>query len=238
MGLLDLVRGTRRSDPRPALEQVEDGPEHGVVTSFVQRLLEIGLDGMGPVAGARAVADLARSETGSLDSAIDKVVRGHLIGSGVGGFVTGIGGFVTMPIALPVNVFEFYLQATRMVGAIAHLRGYDLARPQVRTAVLLTLIGSDADDVLARAGLSTGAGRLTSLAATSVPPAAMLMINKGIGFRLIRGVGEKALSRLGRGIPVAGGVIGAGLDGYFMSRIAQQARQEFPPTGEDTRGHA
>jgi hypothetical protein len=30
-----------------------------------------------------------------------------------------VGGFITLPVALPVNVLEFYVQATRMVGAIA-----------------------------------------------------------------------------------------------------------------------
>ena len=37
-----------------------------------------------------------------------------------------------MPVAVPVNVAEFYVQATRMVGGIATLRGYDLAEPEVR----------------------------------------------------------------------------------------------------------
>ena len=157
------------------------------------------------------------------------MARSHVITGGIGGFVTGLGGFVTMPIALPVNVFEFYVQATRMVGAIAHLRGYDVNQPRIRTAVLLTLIGSSADDVLAKAGLSTGGGRLTSLALKRLPPAALLVINKGVGFRLLRGVGEKVLAKLGRGIPLAGGVVGAGLDGYLMKKIADQASHEFPP---------
>ncbi len=55
-------------------------------------------------------------------------MRLHVVGGVVGGFVTGLGGFVTMPVALPVNIAEFYVQATRMVGAIATLRGYDVQR--------------------------------------------------------------------------------------------------------------
>ena len=69
-----------------------------------------------------------------------------------------------MPIALPANVLEFYVQATRMVGAIATLRGYDVQDPRIRTAVLLTLVGSKSDDVLKKAGMATGGGRVTSLA--------------------------------------------------------------------------
>lgn len=233
MGLFDLLRPRRDSVEvtRSALEQADqtgDG-DGGAVTALITSLLNVGLDGKGPIDSAMTVAGHAREATDTVEEAVYKVVRSHVITGGIGGFVTGLGGFVTMPIALPVNVFEFYVQATRMVGAIAHLRGYDVNQPRIRTAVLLTLIGSSADDVLAKAGLSTGGGRLTSLALKRLPPAALLVINKGVGFRLLRGVGEKVLAKLGRGIPLAGGVVGAGLDGYLMKKIADQASHEFPP---------
>jgi len=231
MGLFDLLRPRQESarTTRSALEQADDeGDGQGAVTRLVQSLIAVGLDGAGPLESARVVADQARRRNDSVEQAIDGVVRSHVHGGRLGGFVTGLGGFVTMPIALPVNVFEFYVQATRMVGAIAALRGYDLDEPRIRTAVLLTLIGSKSDDVLAKAGLSTGGSRVTALALRRLPPAALLVVNKAVGFRLIRGVGERVLSRLGRGIPLAGGLVGAGIDGYMMGRIAEHARQEFP----------
>jgi hypothetical protein len=58
------------------------------------------------------------------------------------------------------------------------------------------------------------------------------MLNKAIGFRLLRGVGEKAFSRLGRGVPVVGGVIGGGIDVWMMKRIADHAMEQFPPLDE------
>ena len=149
------------------------------------------------------------------------------MGGVVGGFVTGLGGFVTMPVALPVNIAEFYVQATRMVGAIATLRGYDVQEPQVRTAVLLTLVGAKADEVLAKAGWPRAAA-LTRLALGKLPPAALMVVNKAVGFRLMRGVFERVFSRLGRGVPFLGGVIGAVVDGWMMRRIAEQALVEFP----------
>jgi hypothetical protein len=135
-----------------------------------------------------------------------------------------------MPVSLPVNVAEFYLQAVRMVGGIASLRGYDLEEPRVRTAVLLTLVGSDSHEVLEKAGMTTASGRITSYALKGLPPGALMIINKAVGFRLMRGVSEKVLSRLGRGIPVAGGLVGGGIDGFMMKKIADQAMKEFPAT--------
>lgn len=234
MGLFDRFRsgGDEVAVTRSALEAAQDAEaDDSAVSRLVQMLLDVGIDGKGPFDSAAEVAAEALREEGSVEAAVTKVARKHLLGGAAGGFVTGLGGFVTMPVAMPVNVFEFYAQATRMVAAIASLRGYDLAQPEVRTAVGLTLVGSNADDVLKKAGMTVGGGRLASLAFKQLPPTAILIINKALGFRLLRGLGVKSLSRLGRGLPVAGGVVGAGVDGYMMNKIADQARREFPARG-------
>ena len=225
---------SKRKDKVPALTAATvQHPDEGVVSRLVQVLLDAGIDGLGPLRSAHELAVWARTETGrtgSTDAAVAKVARQTLVRGGIGGFVTGVGGFLTMPIALPANVVEFYIQATRMVGAIADLRGYDVNDPMVRTAILMTLVGSDADDVLAKAGLVGGKqSRVVTLASGQLPPAGLLMLNKAIGFRLMRGVGEKAFSRLGRGIPLAGGFLGGGIDMWMMKRIADHAMGEFPP---------
>jgi EcsC protein family len=231
-----------------ALRKVEDRvparvepTNEGAVARLVQVLLDAGIDGLGPLKSAQEMAEAARLSSRSGDAAVAKVARNHVGKGAVGGFVTGIGGFLTMPIALPANVLEFYIVATRMVASIADLRGYEVDDPQVRTAVLLTLVGSDADEVLKKAGLTGGTtGKVLGLAAGQLPPAGLLMLNKAIGFRILRGVGEKAFSRLGRGVPLAGGVLGGGVDMWMMKRIADHAMNEFPskdvPSGVSRHG--
>ena len=54
------------------------------------------------------------------------------------------------------------------------------------------------------------------------------IVNKAIGFRLLRGVGEKAFAKLGRGVPLLGGFVGGGVDVWMMKRIADHAMGEFP----------
>jgi EcsC protein family len=224
----------RRVSDHDRVPAVVERPDEGVVQRLLQVLLDAGIDGVGPLRSAREVAEAARLSTRSPRAAVAKVARSHVTTGGVGGFVTGVGGFVTMPVALPANVVEFYVQATRMVAAIATLRGYDVDDPQVRTAVLLALVGSEADEVLAKAGLTTGGGRVVKLVGSQLPPAALLMINKAIGFRLLRGLGEKAFAKLGRGIPLAGGVVGGAIDVWMMKRIADHAMQEFPQVVESS----
>ncbi|MFK5583913.1 EcsC family protein [Serinicoccus sp. LYQ131] len=214
-------------------EDDQQGMLDGVATSFVGRLLDFGVDGVGPFTSAGQVVTAARKDHGSdVENAIDAIVKDHVRKAAAGGFATGLGGIFTMPVALPANVLGFYTLAARMVASIAELRGYDVSTKGARAAVVLCLVGADADDLLQKAGLSTaagltGSGRLARLATTRLPRAAAMMVNKAVGFRLLTAVGGRALGRVIRFVPIAGGVIGAGLDGFLMKRIADHARSEF-----------
>lgn len=196
-------------------------------SQLVQRLVDVGIDGAGPLDPARQVAETALAKAGSVESAVDDVVRSHRRLAAAAGFVTGVGGFVTTVVALPANVAGFYVIATRMVAATAHLRGHDLAQDEVRSAVLLTLVGADADEVLGKIGVAVPGGRIRNLALQRLPRSALMVVNKAIGFRLLSQLGSRGLARLGRVVPVAGGVVGAALDAWLLHKIARAAREEF-----------
>ena len=115
----------------------------------------------------------------------------------------------------------------RMVAAVAKARGYDLTQPHIRSAVLLSLVGADADDLLAKAGVVVPTGRLTALAAERLPGPALMVVNKAIGFRILATSGKSIFKRFGRNVPLIGGAVGAGLDGWVLHKIADKAREEF-----------
>lgn len=231
MGLLDAFRPKQDDvrNTRAALDEAAEERPSNAIDKVIATIVDVGIDGKGPFKSARQVAERALTkQDGRPEAAIDAIVGSSRLTGAVGGFVTGLGGFITMPVALPANVLEFYVQATRMVAAIASLRGYDVDEPRIRTAVLLTLVGSDAQDVLKKAGVNVAGGALTSFALERLPRAALMMVNKAVGFRLLRGIAERFLTRLGRMVPLVGGLIGAGLDGWMMHRIAVAAKREFP----------
>lgn len=235
MGLFDLLKREKKQVPitRAALDEALDPntDDGGAVTRLIQQLLSVGIDGRGPFISAEKYAEKALKKHGDTDKAINAISRNHVIGGAGGGFATSLGGFITMPVAIPVNVFEFYLQATRLVAATAHLRGYDLSRPEIRTAVLLTLIGTDANDVLAKAGVVTSGvvtGTIGRFAMERLPRAALMVVNKAIGFQMLKSVGAKTLTRFGRMVPVVGGAVGGAVDGWLMKRIGDNARVQFP----------
>lgn len=198
-------------------------------SELVQRLLAVGIDGKGPFDSAAEVARAAREHHPSAESALHAVVSRHTKLIAGNGFVTGVGGLATLAVALPANVFGFHVLAVRAVAAIAELRGYDTSTPEVRSSILLTLVGADATDVLKSAGLPTG-GRLARLATSRVPRPVLMLVNKGVGFRLIARFGAKSLLRLpARAVPVVGGAIGAGADAVMFRRIAKAADHALPP---------
>jgi hypothetical protein len=128
-----------------------DGPDHAAIARPVQLLLAIGIDGQWPLASAVELADAARTTSLTTEEAVARVGRTTTIRGAAGGLITGVGGFWAMPVALPVNVVEFYVQAARMVGAIATLSGHDVGDFQVRRAVLQTLIRTQTESELVKA---------------------------------------------------------------------------------------
>lgn len=202
----------------------------GTATRLIERLLDIGIDGKGPFKSAHEVAAKALAEShDDPKRAIKAIRRDHRQLGAAGGFATGLGGFFLLPVSLPANVLEFYLLGTRMTAAIAKVRGYDIDQPEIRSAVLLTLAGADSEDLLKKAGLLAPGGQLASVALDRLPAPALMVLNKAVGFRLLSRIGQGSIAKLGRGVPVLGGVAGGAIDVYLLGRIAGQALKEFPP---------
>lgn len=219
----------RSTDAVPAADA--DGGDAGLLertaTALVNRLVDLGIDGAGPLDSAREVADRALAKHGDVESAVEAVVATARKQAAAGGFATGLGGFITLPVALPANVAGFYVIATRMVAATAALRGFDVTDPKVRTAVLLVLTGADASSVLTKVGLGGGGGVVNRLLSTKMPKATLMVVQKAVGFRLVSRIGTGIIGRLGRAVPLAGALIGAGSDVWLLRRIATTAREEF-----------
>lgn len=209
----------------------DDGATSGKLVASISKVLDVGIEGKGPFDSAHEIAAAALRKHQTPAKATDAIVKQHLALAVGNGFVTGLGGFVTLPVALPINVTGFYVFATRMSAAIAEVHGHDVRAPQVRSAVLLSLAGAEASTILAKAGMVSPTGKVTSLLAQRLPGPALMVLNKAVAFRILSTSGKSVLSRFGRGVPLVGGFIGAGLDGYLLHGIAENARREFALDG-------
>lgn len=208
----------------PDARQSSDREE--AAAGLVQRLVDLGIRGAGPLDAAVEVAEAALRGAEGPDAAIDRLVRQHVRLAGAEGFATGLGGLLTLPVALPANVVAFYALGTRLAAAVAHVRGYDLQDARVRAAVLDSLV-----DAGASLPGAPGGGLVSRTLLRGLPTPMRMAVNKGVGFRLLGQTGARVAGRLGRFVPVAGGVVGAGADALLMRRIGTRAGEDFPAGG-------
>lgn len=199
-------------------------------SALVRKLLDIGVDGIGPMKGAEDIADEHLRQHGSREHAIQRLIATHqrlLAGSG---FATGVGGAITLPIAIPTDLTVLYLQQARLVAAIAHLRGYDVKSDEVRSVILLTLLGSTGAGIATSFGIELG-NKLAMSALKQIPGKVFIEINKKVGFRLVTKAGTKGLVNMTKLIPLAGGIVGAGVNVASTSSVAGYAKRNFPSSG-------
>lgn len=136
---------------------------------------------------------------------------------------------ITLPVAIPADVTVLYAYSARCSAAIAHLRGYDVDSDEVRSAVLLSLLGSAGAAVLADAGIKI-ANKSAVAALRKVPGKVLIEINKKVGFRLLTKFGTKGVINLSRLVPVAGGGVGATINIATMRSVGRYAKSTFPAT--------
>jgi hypothetical protein len=115
-----------------------------------------------------------------------------------------------------------------MTAGIAHLRGYDVETDEVRSAILVALLGSAGAAVLRNTGVEIGQ-RSTAVALERLPARALGELNKRVGYRLVAKAGEKGVVNLTKLVPLVGGPIGAAVDGVSCKTIAGYAMRTFAP---------
>ena len=203
--------------------------------NIVEQLMRVGIDGTGPWKGAREVAEEALQKShGNEDLAIRQLIRSHVTMAGAQGFVTNVGGLITLPIAMPANVGAAYILQTRLAAAIAHVRGQDLEDDHVRTAVVLCLLGNTAAEVVKKAGIEVGK-RMTGAIIAKIPITVIRKINKRVGFMLLAKYGTKrGVLTLTKAVPVVGGAVGAGVDVAATRGVAAFAKKFFVAADPET----
>ncbi|NEA33185.1 EcsC family protein [Streptomyces sp. SID13031] len=190
----------------------------------LRQVMEIAIDGYQRFPGAEKVAErhLAK-HGGDAELAVDTVMEQHIRLASVQGFVTSIGGLVTLPVALPANLTGLAVVQARMVASIAHLRGYDLDDPRVRTAVITCLLGEDGvTDRLKKASLPTSPLAIAT-APVFDPELDRLVAGEVVGELIARIGGKRMGLMVTRRVPLLGGAVGAGVDGWSTYRIGQYA---------------
>lgn len=197
-------------------------------------VLNVGVDGKGPWKGSIQVAEEHLARHGDVEKAIQRLIATHVRLTSSSGFLSGLGGLITLPVTMPADFTALWLAQARLAGAIAYLRGYDLRSEEVRSVVLISLIGSSAAEVLAAAGVEIGTKTAIGVI-KQVPGRVLIEINKKVGFRLVTKAGSKGVVNLTKLAPVAGGIVGGGVNFASTRAVGTWAKSNFPDDSADHR---
>lgn len=84
------------------------------------------------------------------------MLKNQVIKCATSGFLTGFGGIVTLPVAIPANISSVLYVQMRMIACTAYMAGYDLHSDQVQTFVYACLAGVSVNLLVKRFGVKFG----------------------------------------------------------------------------------
>jgi len=201
-----------------------------ITSGFVHQALERAIRGLGPLDSAAMAAEKQLDEQkGDVEKAIGEVIENNVRLAGAQGFLTNIGGLVTMTVMVPTNITGLALIQCRMVAGIAHLRGYDLADKRTRNAILASLLGEERVLALIKKKKIPGTPMALATAPVHDPQLDVVMANEVASELITMVAGKRIATTVGRRVPVVGGLVGAGADGFSTWKIGRYVDRELLP---------
>lgn len=171
-------------------------------------------------------ADDYLSKYDSKEKACKEMLKKQMIKCTTSGVASGLGGFITLPVAVPANIANVLYVQMRMIACCAYMAGYDLKSDQTQTLVYACLAGVAVNQILKKAGIKLGE-KVAIKMVEKIPGNVVISINKTVGFRLITKFGDTGIVNLGKLVPGVGAVVGGGLDYLETKIIAERAYKWF-----------
>ena len=161
------------------------------------------------------------------EKAIKEFIRVQKIKCSTTGFVTGLGGFLTLPVTIPADLASSLYIEMRMIAAVASMRGYNVTDDKVKTLVYTCMVGNAAGDLVKQAGIKTGNQLAAKKLLPKITGEMITKINQKVGFRLITKGGTKGIINLGKAIPIIGGIVGGTYNWAEVGIYAKRAKEFF-----------
>lgn len=196
------------------------------ILSTLNSLYDLALKGAVGTESALQLANEFAAPQISKEEQIKRLIDSQSRKCSTAGFMSGFGGFLTLPIALPIDITANYYIQIRMVMAIAHIAGHDIQSGAVKAIVLACLLGNAAKDVLRDAGVRFSA-RSTGTAIEKLSRHLIPKINKSLGRRFLARSGKSTLLHANKLVPFVGGIVGASIDYFSCQTVGRVARYVF-----------
>lgn len=158
--------------------------------------------------------------------AAKKMVNQQIIKCTTSGFITNIGGIITLPAGFPINLLSVWYMQIQMIGTLAVVGGFDLNDDEVETLTYLCFVDASMSNICKKAGIEI-ANAAAGNAVKKVPVKVLRKINNMVGKRIITKSGSTGVINLIEVVPIVGGIVGASADYITTDRIAKRAYKTF-----------
>ncbi|HLT48678.1 MAG TPA: EcsC family protein [Rubricoccaceae bacterium] len=201
-------------------------------TFILHQLYPKAVDGLPLLGTPERTAAPWRHRRGPRRARAEKMIRPHLALAGTTGFVTGLGGWLTMPVTVPADLAGVALLQLHMAASCAALAGRDVRATSTREEVVECLLKTDVgenteeEEAVERVGVKLAERGLR------------YFVGKAVSWGA-KQAGERLLARrFARGVPLVGGAIGAASDVYITRVVAGHALDTFFPLPGGSGGEA
>lgn len=134
-----------------------------------------------------------------INTAAKKFINYQIAKCTTSGFLSGLGGLVTLPVAIPANIGSVIYVQMRMIACLAYMGGYDTDSDQVQTLVYACLAGISIDQLIKNVGIQFGT-KFTMSMVKKIPGKVLTKINQKVGFRFLTKLRTEHTKCLSKGI--------------------------------------
>lgn len=198
------------------------------ISSLMEWLMDKAVNGAAPLSSAENLAQEYLIDQTYADDGerIDALINWETTKNFTAGFITGLGGVLTLPVSVPTDFVASWLIQARMAAAIARICGFDLKSDRVQTFILACLVGDAVKDVGKAAGLDLSDGLTKSLLKKTTSEVAEELQEK-VGARLVAMAAKRTASSVAKGIPLIGGLVGGTFDATACHVAGRTAKRLF-----------
>ena len=188
--------------------------DNGILAKTLDWAYEKAVSGFSGVDSAYELGNSYMLGVGTLSDRVDSLIKWQVAKAATSGFLTGVGGVISMPLTIPANIASVIYVQIRMIAAIAYIGGYDLKNDRVKSLIYMSMAGN-------------GAKELIKDISVRASEKAMASVLEKVSIKLAAKIGEKGVASLGKAIPFIGGVVGGAFDASSTRVVGKVAKKIF-----------
>lgn len=165
------------------------------------------------------------------DDLARKVVSRKALKNGLIGAATGVGGILTLPVTIPLDVAASWRIQAAMTFAVARVYGHTQDTMDMKNDLYIVLAFDSAKESLKQIGIAVGNAVTRRTVQQHVTREVMVKIWSVLGRKIVTKAGEKSLTSFMRWVPLVGAPVGFVFDWAATRAVGANAIRYYSGRG-------